>query len=124
MTRILLILTALAEAATGVALLAVPSIVTSLLFGVSLESAGTLAVAHVAGAALLAIGFACWLAREEGQTRAGRAVIKALLFYNLTVAAVLAHAGLVLGLTGIGLWPATVAHGTLSAWCIASLRRA
>jgi hypothetical protein len=123
-TRHLLILTALAEAATGAALLVAPSVVASLLFGAPLETPDAIAVAHVAGAALLAIGVACWLVREEGQARSGRAVIKTLLVYNLAVAAVLAHAGLVLGLTGIGLWPATVAHGVLAVWCVASLRRA
>lgn len=124
MAKYLLILTALAEAITGAALLAMPSVVTSLLFGVSLESPGPVVVAHVAGAALLAIAFACWLVREEGQAPAGRAVIKTMLLYNLTVGAVLTHTGLVLGITGIGLWPAVVAHGMLAVWCIASLRRA
>ena len=124
MAKYLLILTALAEAATGTALLAVPSVVTSLLFGAPLESSGAVAAAHVAGAALLAIGFACWLVREEGQAPAGRAVIKSMLLYNLAVGAVLTHAGLVLGIIGIGLWPAVVAHGVLAVWCIAILRRA
>jgi hypothetical protein len=96
----------------------------SLLLGASLDSPGAMAVAHVTGAALLSIALMCWLAREDGQTRAARVVIAGLLLYNLAVVAVLAHAGLVLGLTGIGLWPATVAHGALSAWCIACLRRA
>ena len=53
MTRHLLILTALAEAATGVALIVMPSAVASLLFGTWLESPGALATGHVAGAALL-----------------------------------------------------------------------
>ena len=123
MTRHLLILTALAEAATGVALIVMPSAVASLLFGTWLESPGALATGHVAGAALLSIGVVCWLVRDDGQARAGRAVVMTLLVYNLAVAAVLAHAGVFLELEGIGLWPAAGAHGVLSVWCIASLRQ-
>ncbi len=121
MARHLLVLTALLEAATGLALLAMPSALASLLLGATLDTAGAATIARVAGAALLTIAFICWQAREHGQSRPGRAVVVALLIYNLAVAAVLVHGSLALKLAGIGLWPAVIAHGLLAAWCIAGL---
>lgn len=54
-----LIFAAAAEAATGVALLLVPSVVGQLLLGETL--AGTaVPVARVTGIALIALGIACW----------------------------------------------------------------
>jgi hypothetical protein len=123
-TKNLLVLTAVLEAATGIALLALPAVAVSLLLGEQLESSGALVVARVTGAAMLSLGLACWLARNEGQTRPGRGVITAMLVYNFVVAALLGYAGLALGFTGIGLWPAAVAHTALAVWCVASLRSA
>ena len=54
-----LILTAVAEAATGVALLIVPSLVGRLLFGEELTGVA-IPVARVTGIALIALGVACW----------------------------------------------------------------
>jgi hypothetical protein len=123
-TKYLLVLTAVLEAATGIALLALPAVAVSLLLGEQLESSGALVVARVTGAAMLSLGLACWLARNDGQTRPGRGVITAMLVYNFVVAALLGYAGLVPGLTGIGLWPAAGAHTALAVWCVASLRSA
>lgn len=121
-TRILFILTALGEAGIGVALLLSPSLVTALILGVSLDGTAAPVVARLAGAALLAIGIACWLARDEGPGRATRALVAALLLYNVVAASVLAHAGLGPGLTGTGLWPATALHAAMAAWCLACLQ--
>ena len=77
----------------------------------------------VAGAALLALGVACWLARGDTQSRATRGVVVAMLMYNLVVTAVLAFAGIDLGLHGVVLWPAVVLHAAMGAWCVACLRR-
>ena len=118
----LLVTTAALEAATGIALLLQPLVVISLLLGVSLDSQGGIALARICGAALLSLGLACWFARNDGQTRPGRGLIAAMLAYNLIVAAILAHAGLGLGMTGIGLWPAAGGHVALAVWCVASLR--
>ena len=115
-------MTAVLEAATGVGLLAMPVMVVSLLLGASLESTGAFVIARVTGAAMLSLGLACWLARDDGLTRPGRAIVTAMLVYNVVVAAVLAYAGSVLGLTGVGLWPAAGTHTALAVWCAASLR--
>jgi len=110
------------EVAIGLALLGSPTLPVSLLLGVSLDTAGSLMVARVAGAALLSLGVACWHARDDGQSRAMRGLLAAMLLYNVAVAALLAFAGLGLGLAGVGLWPTVVVHAALAVCCIACLR--
>jgi Kef-type K+ transport system membrane component KefB len=119
----LLVVTAAIEAATGLALLLSPPLVAALLLGASLDTPAALVVARVTGASLLSLGVACWLARNDAQSRAARGLVAALLFYNAAVVAVLAYAGLVSRLSGIGLWPAAVLHAALAVWCVACLRR-
>jgi hypothetical protein len=114
----LLSVTALLEAMTGLALLIAPALIVSLLFGAALDTSSEIAVAHVAGAALLSIGVASWLARNDLRSRAARGLILALLLYNAMVAAVLVHAHFALGLSGIALWPVVVVHAALAGWCI------
>ena len=110
----LLVFTALIEAIAGAALMAAPAPAVSLLVGAALDTASGLVVARVAGGALLALGLACWLARDGGQDRGARVIVAAMLLYNVAVAAVLVHAGLGLKLSGIGLWPAVVLHLALA----------
>jgi hypothetical protein len=119
----LLTLTALAEAPLGVALIVSPSFVSGLLLGASLDSPAALVVGRVAGAALLSLGVACWLARDDGPSHAARGLIAALLLYNGATIALLAYAGARLQLAGLLLWPAVGLHTALGAWCMASLRR-
>jgi len=99
-----------------------PSLVVSLLLGTSLDAPAALVVARVGGAALLAIGVACWLARNDQQSRAATGLVAALLLYNIAAVAVLIYAGTGLSLSGIGLWPAVVLHAALAIWCVACLR--
>jgi len=78
-----LIFAAVAESATGLALLIVPSLVGQLLFG--LEFMGvTILVARVAGIALIGLGVACW----PGPPRVG------MLVYSAAVALYLSYIGL------------------------------
>jgi len=98
-----LILAAVAEAATGAALLIVPSLVGRLLFGEELAGVA-IPVARVAGIAMIALGVACW----PGPPRVG------MLTYNAAITLYLASVGFAGGLTGILLWPAVVLHVILT----------
>jgi hypothetical protein len=112
----LLTITAIIEAATGVGLLAAPAVLAQLLLGATLDTPAAVTVARLAGAALLALGVACWLSRDNG-----RALVVAMLFYNVIAAAILACAAVGLALSGIGLWPTIALHTALAGWCAAAL---
>jgi hypothetical protein len=47
-----------------------------------------------------------------------------MLIYNLVATAVLAFAGITLGLHGVVLWPAVVLHAAMGVWCITTLLKA
>jgi hypothetical protein len=94
---------AVAEVATGLALLIVPSLVGQLLLGEQLTGV-PIPVARVAGIALIALGIACW----PGPPLVG------MLTYSALVTLYLAYLGFA-GLSGILLWPAVVLHAILTA---------
>jgi hypothetical protein len=119
----LLIITSIIEALTGLALITMPSVVVRLLLGSLLDTSAAVMLGRVAGVALFALGVACWLARDDAQSRAARGLIAAMLLYNVATAAALAFAGIGLRLHGIALWPAVVLHAAMAVWCVACLRR-
>jgi hypothetical protein len=93
------------EAATGVALLAVPDFVARLLLGAELSGTG-IAVARVAGFGLLSLAIGCWPSGNEASAQS----VRALFVYNLL-------AGLYLGYLRVGgefagflLLPASLVH--------------
>jgi hypothetical protein len=94
---------AVAEAATGLALLIAPSLVVRLLLGEQLTSAA-IPVARVAGIAVIALAIACW----PGPPLAG------MLTYSASITLYLAYLGFA-GPTGILLWPAVAIHVILTA---------
>jgi hypothetical protein len=120
--RILLIVTAFIEVGSGLALAAWPSVPVALLLGSSLETPAGNIVARLAGAALLSLGLACWLARGDEQSRAATGLVAALLLYNAAAASLLGFARLGLRLDGILLWPGVALHAGLAVWCIVCLR--
>jgi hypothetical protein len=99
-----LIFAAVGEAATGLALLIVPSLVGQMLLGEELTGVA-IPVARVAGIALIALGVACW----PGAPLAG------MLTYSVAVTLYLAYVGFAGGLNGILLWPAVILHAILTA---------
>src|SRR5271169_3813383 len=99
----LLLVTAIIEAPTGLGLIAVPAFVVRLLLGSPLEPSAAIILGRVTGVALVALGVACWLARDDAQGSAARGLVAAILLYNVGVAALIAFAGLALGLHGAAL---------------------
>jgi len=59
----LMIVTAVGEGGAGLVLLVLPAVPVALLFGVDQASPETSFVGRIAGAALLALGVACWPGR-------------------------------------------------------------
>ena len=100
--RKVLIFAAVAEAATGLALLIAPSLVGQLLLGEQLTGIA-IPVARVAGIALVALGISCW----PGPPLLG------MLIYSAAATLYLAYLGFA-GLTGILLWPAVALHLVLT----------
>src|SRR5271165_1775541 len=113
----LLALTAVGEAVTGLMLLVYPPIVVWLLFGAEIAGVGVV-MSRVGGAALLAIGVACWPARNDPERPTRLGLLTGVLIYDIAAAALLAHAGLFLDMAGIALWPAVVLHAALAFWCV------
>lgn len=122
-TRLLFIATAVIEGATGVALLVSPALPVSILIGASLDTPAGLVVGRIAGAALVALGLSCWVARQDEHSRAANGIVTAMLLYNLITGAVLIYAGLGPRLAGVGLWPAVVLHAVMAVWCFTCLRK-
>ena len=122
MMKRFLTLTAIIEAATGLGLIVLPTTVVRLLLGAEMSGA-SIPLSRVAGGALLALGVACWLARDDTQSRATTGLVVAMLIYNIVATTVLAFAGIGLGLHGLALWPAVFLHAAMGAWCIGCLRR-
>jgi hypothetical protein len=106
----LLSLAAAIEAVTGVALIIDPQVASRLLLGADLAGAGV-AVARVAGIALLSLGLVCWMSRQDASKTA---VLAAMLTYNLLVTAYLIYLGFGVKLAGILLWPAVGIHAVLT----------
>jgi hypothetical protein len=121
-TRKLLIVTASVETPIGLVLLSSPPLVARLLLGASLELPPAVIVGRIAGAALLSLGAACWLARNDGPSRARRGLVAAMLLYNCAAVGVLANAAASLSFVGVLIWPAVAVHTALVLWCIACLR--
>lgn len=116
-----MIVTAISEGLTGLALLIVPSLVFQILLGVESVSAEGLVVGRIAGAALVAIGVVCWFAQNELAGRAQMGVLTGVLVYDVSAAGLLGYAALSVGLQGIALWPAVALHLALGIWCLGCL---
>jgi hypothetical protein len=100
----LLTLIAVAEAATGTALLVVPSVVVRLLFRAELAGV-SFPLARLAGVALLALGIACW---------PGRTPLCGMFTYNALATLYLLYLGIRGDWAGPLLWPAVVLHAVLT----------
>jgi hypothetical protein len=120
--RSLFTATALIEAGAGLSLLVSPAFATWLLLGVRTPSPEALVVGRVGGTALLAIGVACWCARDDRGSRAQHGLVWAMLVYNAGACAVLAFAGSAPAAAGVALWPGVALHAGMAVWCALNLR--
>ena len=71
--------TAIIEIPTGIALLAVPAWLASTLLGALLDTSPGLALARLAGAAILSLGVACWVGSGDARSRATIGLVAAML---------------------------------------------
>lgn len=100
----LLTLAAVAEIATGVALIVTPSRVGRLLLGAELTGVSAV-IGRVTGIALIALGVACW---------PGTTALCGMLTYSAAATAYLAYLGIRGEWVGSLLWPAVVLHAVLT----------
>jgi hypothetical protein len=117
----LFIVTAAVELGAALMLLVAPAVVVRLLFGSAVEVFPAAGVARLTGAALLALGAACWWARHEERSAVSKALVGGLLIYNAAVVA-LVIAG-ALGPLGRLQWTAVILHGVQAIWCAAARLR-
>ena len=99
---------ALAEAATGMALIVAPSLVARLLLGTELSGVAV-AVGRVAGISLLSLGIACWPSKELSHAALG-----GMATYGLLVTLYLSYIGFRGEWVGPLLWPAVALHAALT----------
>ena len=95
---------AIGEAATGLALLLIPSLVSRLLLGTELTGV-SIPIARVTGIALVGLGVACW---------PNWTALCGMLTYGTLVTLYLAYVGLVSRFNGILLWPVVALHAVLT----------
>ena len=108
-TRTLLAVCSAIEGAVGLSLIVGPGMVARILLRTELFGGG-MAVGRLAGAALLALGLACWPSENHAAGQSTRA----LLIYNFLAAAYLAYLGLGEGFFSYLLWPVCVLHALLA----------
>jgi hypothetical protein len=99
-----LIFAAIFEAATGLALLIIPSVVGQLLLGGELTGL-IISLGRVTGIALIALAVACW---------PGFTALCGMLTYSTLATVYLAYLGLRGEWVGLLLWPAVVLHALLT----------
>ena len=116
----LLIVTGVFETTTGIALIAVPSTIVPMLLGIPFSDDALHVVSGITGAALIALGMACWLSRNSGPQ--ATIILKSILGYNILASLILLYAALGLSLSGMGLWPVILVHIGLAVWCIIALQ--
>jgi hypothetical protein len=120
--KLLLLVTAFVEAATGLCLLFLPTVLFAVLLGLEHASVDAIFVGRIAGAALVAISVASWMARADAFTAAHLGLLTGILIYDAAATMLLAYAGAVLKMIGVLLWPAVALHAILAVWCLSCLR--
>lgn len=100
----LLLICAIGEAVTGLALVTHPALVVRLLFGTDIAAAGAI-MGRIAGMSLIGLGAACW-----PEPLSTRAAVRGMTTYSLLVTVYLVSVGWRGEWVGPLLWPASVLH--------------
>lgn len=117
----MLTVSAVLELGAGLALMCFPSTAVVLLLRSPIESPAAITLGRVAGVALLALGVACWLVRNDAVSRAVRGVVMAMTVYNLGAVVVLGLFGIQSRPVGVALWSVVALHAIMAAWCVKAL---
>ena len=104
--NMILMLAALAEAGTGMILLAYPPIVVRLLFDAEIVGAGVV-MSRLAGIALIGLGAACWPGSETRRAFFG------MVTYSVLAMLYLIYIGVRGEWVGRLLWPGVIVHAIL-----------
>jgi len=107
MKKSVLALAALAEAGTGLLLLASPPVVVRLLFAAEISGAGA-TMSRLAGIALIGLGIACWPGNSRFQP------VNGMLAYSTLAMLYLIYINFSGEPVGLLLWPAVVVHAILA----------
>ena len=110
------------ETVVALGLLVDPSGVASILLQSRLEAPGEV-IGRIAGGGLLALGLACWFARNTPLAPASLGVAWALLAYNVVACVTLAWAGSAMASGGLLALSASVLHGLFGAALLGTLLR-
>jgi len=118
----LLIVKSTVEILAGLAFALSPGRLFVILLGTPLELGGLFAF-RMFGAAIFAIGLACWLARDDSEGRTARGLVFSMLLYDAAFVAILLSARLGARLSGIGLWPVVILHSGLGIASLLALKK-
>jgi hypothetical protein len=118
--RKILAFSAIAEGATGLALMHDPALVASLLVGPNLSGVGVI-LGRCFGMALVALSLACWPGRQRAE--GGSPNSRAMLAYNSLIALYLADLGALGHARGTLLWPAVAVHAVVALSLLWTWRR-
>jgi hypothetical protein len=112
--RLLILVCAVLETGTGLALLMLPRFVLRVVLGAAPVGAGV-AASRLCGVGLISLGLACWPEWKARPHRPDRRSLRALLVYNASASAYLAVLRALEGYRGIALVPAIVLQAILAA---------
>jgi len=118
----LFLVTAVVEIATGFALLGLPAFALASLLGIQSATVDALFIGRLTRAALLALGVAGAVARDDARSPAQRGLLVGCLTYTVLAVVLFVYAGLGVLLVRPALWPAAVLHTLLTLWCLLCLR--
>jgi hypothetical protein len=111
-----LLITAVVELAAGLALLIAPGALVGWILGALPSAPEALLLARWIGVALIVIGVASGLARDDPGGLARRGVLCAVVLYDVAAALLLISAAVGPRLAGPLLWPAVALHAALAVW--------